>query len=562
MYRKNKFYFLPAVVLFLFQGIIFPQKTVSYVSTADAFFNPERGFYTQFESQAEQQAVSLSSLLSLKTKGQSLILRMYYLKSFRNSELSVKQLNIISNDFSLIRLAGMKAVIRFAYSSNIGEADAPLNIVLRHIEQIKPILKENSDVILVMQTGFIGAWGEMHSSTNGLDSVKNMRTIISGILAALPADRMIQVRTPLQKKDVFNRITPLTLQEAFSLSEISRVGHHNDCFLASEDDWGTYVDTAAEKKYLNVECLYTPMGGETCNPCNFSECSNSKKEMERLHWSFLNTGYHPSVISGWKTNGCYDEINLRLGYRFELLKGTYTDSLKPGGTFSFNLSLRNTGYAPLFNPRDVELILENSSTRERYVVKLPEDPRFWKIKDTVSITYNLGVPLGIPEGEYKLKFNMPAPEKKIHDNKDYSIRFANKDVWEAAYGYNNLNASIIINKNNSGAVYSGNLIFSVLTPLGVKSENKKEDHSLLMIQNYPNPFNYSTKIYYNIDKTEDVQLKIYNSLGQLVSTLIDEPQQSGLHEVDFDASKLSSGVYFYSLNTKDQKKFGKMIYLK
>ena len=67
-------------------------------------------------------------------------------------------------------------------------------------------------------------------------------------------------------------------------------------------------------------------------------------------------------------------------------------------------------------------------------------------------------------------------------------------------------------------------------------------------QNYPNPFNPSTKITFDIQKRSDVTLKIFNVLGEVVTTLIDEQLSSGSHELDFNASNLSSGVYFYELN--------------
>ncbi|WKZ70960.1 MAG: T9SS type A sorting domain-containing protein [Melioribacteraceae bacterium] len=79
---------------------------------------------------------------------------------------------------------------------------------------------------------------------------------------------------------------------------------------------------------------------------------------------------------------------------------------------------------------------------------------------------------------------------------------------------------------------------------------------------YPNPFNPSTKISYSIPKEGFVLLKVYNSLGQVVSTLVYEKQLKGNYEIEFEGDQLATGIYYYSLQYDTQIKTKKIILIK
>ena len=81
-------------------------------------------------------------------------------------------------------------------------------------------------------------------------------------------------------------------------------------------------------------------------------------------------------------------------------------------------------------------------------------------------------------------------------------------------------------------------------------------------QNYPNPFNPSTKISFDVPKHRTIRLSVYNSLGQMVASLVDEELSPGSYEYSFDGSGLSSGVYYYSIQTDGFTDTKKMLLLK
>ncbi|MCH8495864.1 MAG: T9SS type A sorting domain-containing protein [Balneolales bacterium] len=96
---------------------------------------------------------------------------------------------------------------------------------------------------------------------------------------------------------------------------------------------------------------------------------------------------------------------------------------------------------------------------------------------------------------------------------------------------------------NNGYPY---LIYQLTTSI---EDEVEIPNAVLLSQNYPNPFNPSTVIGFSLPQTDHVKLEVYTVNGQLISTLVNETRSAGLHEVRFDASNLSSGVYIYRVIT-------------
>lgn len=84
-------------------------------------------------------------------------------------------------------------------------------------------------------------------------------------------------------------------------------------------------------------------------------------------------------------------------------------------------------------------------------------------------------------------------------------------------------------------------------PVGIEQNETVVVGEFRLLGNYPNPFNPTTILGFELFRTSEVRLEVYDMLGRRIDLLIDEALQSGIHEVEFDASKLSSGTYMYRL---------------
>ena len=107
------------------------------------------------------------------------------------------------------------------------------------------------------------------------------------------------------------------------------------------------------------------------------------------------------------------------------------------------------------------------------------------------------------------------------------------------------------------------IAISQLSPSFIE-EGMKENipNTIWLYQNFPNPFNSITQIKYSIPKSSQVSLKIFNTLGEEIETLVNEEKPVGTYEVNWNAVNLPSGVYFYRLQAGDFVQTRKMILLK
>lgn len=114
-------------------------------------------------------------------------------------------------------------------------------------------------------------------------------------------------------------------------------------------------------------------------------------------------------------------------------------------------------------------------------------------------------------------------------------------------------------KNPSPRRWDSVMVEIIVTGVG---ENSTTPASFKLYNNYPNPFNPSTTIKYSIPEASYTKLMVYNAVGSVVASLVNETKPAGNYEVEFSASDLASGIYYYILSAGNFTQTKKMLLLK
>ena len=421
-----------------------PMVTVSFTPAEGTVINPDRGLYSPKDFFSKTSALKGSEVKAARLKGMTLWYLGFYLTDFLKGDISETFLTKIQQSMDALREGGGKCILRFAYSdgytegTSMAKEDPEVSIALRHVEQLKPILQKNEDVIYVMQAGFVGTWGEWYytghfnfqPSTDA--DFQPRKQLTESLLAALPTSRQVALRTPQFKMRMFGLTVKdtITARTAHDGSNLSRLAGHNDCFGAAADDWGTFDNETRDRDFWKADSRYTIMGGETCNVSDYCTCKASLNDVKDYHWSYLNSGYNTDVLNRWKTSGCYEEIVNRLGYRIVLKKLERSEQISEGNTCWVKIELENTGFAAPMNPRDAIFVWETPDGKTEEKV-LSEDPRTWHPGVHV---FSASFKPSTAKGTLYLKLSDPL----LRDRPDYSIALANENVFNSKTGMNKL----------------------------------------------------------------------------------------------------------------------------
>lgn len=438
---------------------------IDYTEILDEIDNPERGFYSHRNLVMRPEGSDIKTISQVRRARQVIHLRIDIGAFGRKADpderdFTKDMLDALNQTMENIRAEGKTAIVRFAYDwSNYykdgdynGYEPEDMSQILRHVEQLSDFFHENEDVITAVEGGFIGPYGEQHSSP--LRSAENLNLLIEGLLEAVPESRTISVRKP----ETFANWTGIALGEIDQFvanpgTPAYRVGIYNDGYLGSHSDMGTYRDREIETRWLSHHGLHTLFGGEAVGPhtgplTNENTVEHATEEMFITRTSYLNIAWRREVLDRWReteyegSNDHYhgvsgfDFINNHLGYRFVIRDSRLTQSVALGEELILNAQIENVGAGNKVNETELTVLFVCEETGEIvHYERTNVDIRNWNSQTVSDVELNIGLSDVLQVGDYHIYFKMTRPGFAI-DNNDLTIRFANQDVWNEELGAN------------------------------------------------------------------------------------------------------------------------------
>jgi len=418
--------------------------TRSYAASNEVIANPDRGFthYTETHYLPDGSGytpLDAAQLIGWRTREQvTVVYRIFYLEKFATQDsIDPAYLSLVAADLATARAAGVKLIVRFAYTQSSG-ADATPARVVAHIGQLAPVLNASADVIAALQAGFIGQWGEWYYTDHFASDPTRpwdlspadwaaRASVLHALLDATDPTITVQVRYPTIKQHLIAADDP----------QAARIGIHDDCFVASPDDEGTFTGDA-DRQWLADQTRSVPMGGETCavDPPR-SQWPSAAADLAAYHWTFLNADYNTDVLRSWGTDAL-TEAARRLGYRLRLTDSAVPAAAPAGTPMTVHLTLTNDGYAAPVAQRPAQLILRSATAT--YRLPLPLDVRTVQPGSVVTVSASITAPPS--PGLYHLYFALPDPAAVLAATPAYAIQLADTGTWDPADGWNDLQQSV------------------------------------------------------------------------------------------------------------------------
>lgn len=313
----------------------------------------------------------------------------------KDQDLTEDALNVLQQTFDNIRKNNGHVIVRICYDpwyNGRSNVTPDHEWVLKHVKQLAPVLSKNTDVIVALEMGMHGAYGEMHSDTNiTYDRIAEATNLM---LRSTPPELKILTRTGNYSAKVlgFDDWGVDFHIDGEKFAEIAkakgdtmyRVGMFNDGYLGTQYDYGTWGADCATSicreegvAWLEKYSINTPYGGEALTTAENYQVINTPEflayEGFRTHTSYLNIQWNNNLIESWKKTPFtqkdfdYDParvdslsgfkyINDHLGYRFVLRESWLSDTVGDDGILRAKLRIQNVGFGNL--TREVKASLE------------------------------------------------------------------------------------------------------------------------------------------------------------------------------------------------------------
>ena len=450
-------------------------KGSTYVPTAADF--RERGLYTPFYVLGAFSSGNDFESGSVGT-GESVMDNPHVVGGV-NKDINEQTLASIERMCQLAREQGVKLIPRFAYENDgyVGAEPDDFDWVLRHVEQIAPILSEYADVVIAVDCGMIGPWGEMHSSNYTSRTYTN--PLIAKWLELLDEDIMLLVRN-MNFILYYREMMPPKFMKTLPITEDDpcyRIGLFNDGYLGNPTDVGTFCDddsTETMKLYrrnavtfLSDQALRIPYGGELAYVDSAELRSDNSpvfwdevvKEFYDSHLYYLRNLTHNSPdlndvlkvmrledrhcfegmpdVSAYEGNNMQKFLMDHMGYRYVLRSAEVSSAVKAGDVVKLRGSVENVGFGDLIGEYSAELILTDGDGNVVGVTDAYLDPRGWSTREVTDYNITLTVPADL-EGEYSVYLRISSIKYADYKAGTCYVSFANPDVVNTKLGANYL----------------------------------------------------------------------------------------------------------------------------
>lgn len=309
--------------------------------------NPGRGLYRQISSEEPEMLRKMEEKMSL-------VLLQYDIAAYKGERLPEQKLQELELFLQEADRQKKEIIFRAAYGFDETAKNHDVREIAQieeHVRQIAPILNAYTDSIYCVQAGFIGPWGEWHGSLLFQDKTEEEKTQLRNQVLKVLADE-------LDERIVIDVRRPSFLKDAKKAGlDMERFGVHNDGFLASDSDLGTYEEgmRKADQKWFSSNIATGINGGEMPAVSERTEPDSAAEEFANWNISYLNAYYNTEVLEQWKGQeykgqNAYEYLVAHLGYRFYLTQVKYPKRLaksKAKQSIPLQAVITNSGSAPI-----------------------------------------------------------------------------------------------------------------------------------------------------------------------------------------------------------------------
>lgn len=370
---------------------------------------------------------------------------------------------------------GDRLLVRFIYNFSTGASakDVPIDLIVKHIDQLAPILLKNRDLIFALEAGFIGQGGEWHQSTNGNDTPAAHKIVLDKELSYFNGVFPIVVAFPGQLITYTGNTTP---PAAF--------GIHDDAFGANDNDGfrftpappinaaftpctqpnnflGYCLPSYTQSQFmaftaqLSTTTMLVAEPDAVLSPAT-QNCAaidaHAYQFHPQAHVIYIDnfpTGYGDLLQSG----GCATTFLNKIGTRIELQQASVIGNTTPGGSLFVSLTMVNAGYGRVVRARPATLVFTSGSS---VVAQVPIDLSSLDLRQLASASpaapktfqFTLAAPTSLPAGKtISVALLIPDPAPSLTSQAAYALPLNSLDasgraVFDAATGYNTIGSFI------------------------------------------------------------------------------------------------------------------------